>query len=95
MHETGIVRDLVRRLVTLAQENGAASVSGVDIRLGALGEFSPEHFRAHFEAEARGTLAEAAALRLSVCDDWSRPDALDVTILSVDLDFPDGPGEPA
>ena len=69
MHETGIVRDLVRRLEQAAHEAGAERVSGVEVWLGALSQFSPEHFREHFEDEARGTVAEGAALRIETSDD--------------------------
>ena len=64
MHETGIVRDMVRRLEAVARDAGATRVAGVAVRLGALSQFSPEHFREHFDEEARGTVAEGAALSI-------------------------------
>lgn len=89
MHETGIVRDLVQRLEAVARENGATAVSGVDVWLGALSQFSAGHFREHFDEEVRGTVAEAAKLRISTSTDYGHPNALDVMIESVDLDFPE------
>lgn len=89
MHETGIVRDLVRRLETLAHEQGARSVSGVEVWLGALSQFTPHHFREHFDDEARGTLAEGAALDIVASEDANDPDALHVMIRSVDLEIPE------
>ncbi len=91
MHETGIVRNLVRRLETVAQEAGAERVSGVVVWLGALSQFSPEHFREHFDEEARGTLAERAALRIELSEDVEHPHAQNVMMQSVDLDVPDVP----
>jgi len=89
MHETGIVRDLVRRLETVARDAGAEAVSGVEVWLGALSQFSPLHFREHFEDEAKGTIAEGARIDIVASDDPADPDALHVTIRSVDLEVPE------
>lgn len=89
MHETGIVRDLIHRLERAVRDAGARRVSGVDVWLGALSQFSPEHFREHFEDEARGTLAEGAALRVKTSRDIQHPHAQNVVVQSVDLDIPD------
>jgi hydrogenase nickel incorporation protein HypA/HybF len=89
MHESGIVRDLVRRLETTARDAGARRVSSVEIRLGALSQFSEDHFREHFEAEARGTLVEGANLKLQMSDDVGDPNAQQVVLGSADLEVPD------
>jgi hydrogenase nickel incorporation protein HypA/HybF len=89
MHETGVVRDLVRRLEQAARDAGAERVSGVVIWLGALSHFPPEHFREHFDAEARGTLAEGAALKLETSQDTESPHAQHVMMRSIDLEVPD------
>lgn len=87
MHETGIVRDLVRKLESVARDANAEAVSGVQVWLGALSQFSPGHFREHFEEEAAGTLAEGAVLDVLTSDDAGDPDALHVVIRSVDLEI--------
>jgi hydrogenase nickel incorporation protein HypA/HybF len=92
MHETGIVRDLVRRLETTARDAGAKRVSNVEIRLGALSQFSEDHFREHFVEEARGTLAEGANLKVETSEDVSDPNAQQVVLWSVDLEVPDEAG---
>lgn len=89
MHETGIVRDLVRHLETLAQDAGALSIDRVHMSLGALCQFSPAHFREHFEEEVKGTVVQGAQLEIEEASDPSDPDALHVVIRSVDLDIPD------
>lgn len=89
MHETGIVRDLVRRLDAIARDAGAERIRGVAVWLGALSQFSPEHFRIHFDADARGTLAEGAALRIEVSEDPGHRHAQHVMMQSVDLDVAD------
>ena len=90
MHETGIVRDLIHRLETVARDGGAERVSGVVVWLGALSQFSPEHFREHFDEEARGTIAEGAVLTIETSHDVAHPCAQDVMMQSVDLDIRDG-----
>ena len=87
MHETGIVRDLVRRLQAVAEEAGAGKVCGASVWLGALSQFSAGHFREHFDEEARGTLAADAVLQVIVSEDFSHPDALYVRLQSVTLDL--------
>ena len=89
MHETGIVRNLVRRLEQVAREQRAERITGVTVRLGALCAFSPEHFRAHFEEDVRGTLAEGAALHIELSQDIADPHAQSVMIRGIDLDVPD------
>lgn len=90
MHETGIVRDLVARLLEASRQAGAERVSGVSVWLGALSQFSPEHFREHFDDEARGTPAEGAALHIVASEDVSDPNAQHVVLQSVDLDVDEG-----
>lgn len=89
MHETGIVRDLVRRLEKVASDAGAEAVSGVEVWLGALSQFTPHHFREHFDDEAKGTIAEKAKLEIITSDDPGDPNALHVMICSVDLEVPE------
>ena len=92
MHETGVVRNLVRRLEQAARDAGAARVSGAVVWLGALTNFSPKHFREHFDEEARGTVAEGAALEIETSQDTGHPHAQDVMMRSIDIDVPDGTG---
>lgn len=89
MHETGIVRDLVRRLEGVASDAGAEAVSGVEVWLGALSQFTPHHFREHFEDEAKGTIAEGARLDIVTSDDAADPNALHVMIRNVSLEVPE------
>jgi hydrogenase nickel incorporation protein HypA/HybF len=90
MHESGIVRDLIHRLERAARDAGAERVSGVVVWLGALSQFSPEHFREHFDDEARGTLVEGAALRIEMSRDIGHAEAQHMVVRSIDLELPDG-----
>lgn len=89
MHETGIVRDLVRRLETIARQGGAERVRGVTVWLGALSQFSPEHFRLHFDEETRGTIVAGALLTIETSEDVGDRNAQNVMMQSVDLDVSD------
>lgn len=86
MHETALVRDVIQRMVELARSTGARRVTGARIWLGALSHLSAEHFREHFDAEARGTVAADAVLEIALCDDPNDAHAQQVRLESVDLE---------
>jgi hydrogenase nickel incorporation protein HypA/HybF len=86
MHETGLVRDLIRRIGQAAEANGAERVVGVQVRLGALSHLSAAHFREHFEAESRGTPAEGARLIITESTDSADPQAQQLLLESLDLE---------
>ena len=90
MHETGIVRDLVRRIEIAARDAGARRVVGATVWLGALSQFSAAHFREHFDDESRGTLAANARLDIELSSDVRHPNAQSVVMQSLELDLPDG-----
>ena len=78
--------DVLRKVVSVADENGAARVSRVSVRLGALSHFTPEHFREHFRDAAMATLAEGAAVEAVVDGDLGSPGATGVVIESVEVE---------
>ena len=86
MHETGLVRDLIRRIDQAAAANGAARVSGVRVWLGALSHLSAAHFREHFEIESRGSAAEGANLTITESADSADPDAQHLRLETLDLE---------
>jgi hydrogenase nickel incorporation protein HypA/HybF len=89
MHEQAVMRDLVGRIVDLAAAERASSVTRIQVRLGALSHFTPEHFSEHFEDASRGTPAEGAAVETVVCHDATAADAAGVVLESVELEVPD------
>ncbi|KUY61028.1 MULTISPECIES: hydrogenase/urease maturation nickel metallochaperone HypA [unclassified Burkholderia] len=95
MHETGLVRELVRRIAHAVHEAGANGVSDVHVWMGALVPFSLEHFREHFEEEVRGTPVEGAALHIESSDDIDDTNAQHVILKRISLRVPpdeqDGP----
>ena len=86
MHETALVRDLVRQMIELARATGARRVTRAKLWLGALSHLSAVHFRAHFAAEARDTIAAAAVLEIEVSDNPDDPDAQHIRLVSIDID---------
>lgn len=86
MHERALMADLVRQVLRVAERAGAARVTGVEVRLGALSHFTPGHFREHFEDASRDSLAAGARLRLHCDGDPLAADAAGVRVLSVDVD---------
>ena len=86
MHERALMRDVLARIEHAALADGAARVTRVDVRLGALSHFTPEHFLEHFEEAARGTIAEGAVVVASVESDIAHPRASDVVLESVEVE---------
>lgn len=86
MHETALVRDIVRRIDELARATNARRVTGAKIWLGALSHLSAEHFREHFAIEARDTLAAGAVLDIEVSGDPNDPHALNARLENVELE---------
>ena len=69
MHERSVLRGVLAQLDAVAAAEGAARVTRVTVRLGALSHFTPEHFREHFEDASRGTVAEGAAVDAVTADE--------------------------
>jgi hydrogenase nickel incorporation protein HypA/HybF len=86
MHETALVRDVVRRIDDLARATNARRVTSAKIWLGALSHLSPHHFREHFAIEAQDTLAAGTILHIEMSEDPNDPHAQHVRLESVDLD---------
>ena len=64
----------------MAAAEGGGRVTRIDVRLGALSHFTPEHFREHFEDAAAGTLAEGAVVHAELAPDPTAPDAQGVLL---------------
>jgi hydrogenase nickel incorporation protein HypA/HybF len=86
MHERALMADVMRKIDEVARDGGAARVTRVGVRLGALSHFTAEHFREHFDEAARGTLAEGAEVDAVVESDAADPRARDVVLESVEVE---------
>jgi len=64
MHESQLARRVLEVVLARAEEVGARRVRGVCGRLGELEALSADALKFHFQARARGTLAENAELAI-------------------------------
>ncbi len=85
MHERALMDDLVRKVLAVAEAEGASSVSRIRVRLGALSHFTPEHFVEHWVDASRGPLAEGAAVDAAMDERLDREAAQGVVLESVEV----------
>ena len=86
MHERALMDDLMRKIESVAHENGGVRVTRISVRLGALSHFTEEHFREHFEDASRGTIAEGAEVDAVLDEDTQAPNAAGVVLESVEVE---------
>jgi hydrogenase nickel incorporation protein HypA/HybF len=86
VHERALMANLIRMVEEVGTANGAARITRVVVRLGALSHFTADHFREHFADAARGTLAEGAHVDAWLDDDMSAAHAGDVILESVEVE---------
>ena len=87
MHERALMRDVLAKVEAVAQTEGAARVTRIHVRLGALSHFTPEHFREHFADAACGSVAEGAHVDAVVDGSTTAPYARDVVVVSVEVEL--------
>lgn len=80
MHEMSLVRGIVKRVIELAETEGAVRVLRVVLKLGPLAHVEPGHLAEHFHEEARGTVVEGADIIIEQTDELH-----ELSIESVDL----------
>ncbi len=85
MHEFSLIKDLIRKISTIAREQHASKVLSVTVKLGALSHISPEHFREHFIHASRGTITDCAQLNIEVQTDINDPQSQDVLIQNIEV----------
>jgi len=86
MHEASLMKDVMARIQKVAETESAARVTGISVWLGALSHTDAEYFAEHFEHAAAGTIAEGAALDVTVSDDPQHPNAQDILIEDVEVE---------
>lgn len=85
MHEASLMRNLMRQIETIATEEGAAKVTGVKVWCGAFSHMTAGHFAEHFNQAAAGSIAEGAALDVTISDDITDERAQDILLESIDV----------
>ncbi len=86
MHEASMMRDLMRKIEQVAQEQKATRITAVDVWLGALSHMSDGHFREHFVQASAGGIANGAEIRTEVSDDLIHPNAEDVLLRGIEVE---------
>ena len=85
MHEFSLIKDLIRKISSIALEQHARKVLSVTIKLGALSHISPDHFREHFVHASQGTISEGARLNIEFMTDVTDPQSQDVLIENIEV----------
>lgn len=85
MHELSLIKDLIRKISTIAHEQHASKVLSVTVKLGALSHISPDHFREHFNHATRGTVAEEARLNINIVNNMNDPTAQEVLLENIEV----------
>lgn len=85
MHELSLIKDLVRKITSVACEHKAGKIVSVTVKLGALSHISPDHFREHFNHATHGTVAEGAKLHIEIVNDINNPTAQEVLLENIEV----------
>jgi hydrogenase nickel incorporation protein HypA/HybF len=86
MHEAALMKDLMRKIIQTARDQGAKRVVGIKVKLGALSHLTPEHFREHFEEVSPGTVAAGARIEAEQLTDIHDPNAQEVLLTSIEVE---------
>ena len=85
MHEFSLIKDLIRKIISIAHEQRASKVVAVTVKLGALSHISPDHFREHFNHATRGTVAEEARLNINIVNNMNDPTVQEVLLENIEV----------
>lgn len=86
MHEASLMKDLMNRLRSIADQENAERITAVQVWLGALSHMSREHFLEHFNDAARGSIAENAEVEITVSEDTENPNAQSIMLQGVEVE---------
>jgi hydrogenase nickel incorporation protein HypA/HybF len=86
MHELSLVASLCARAEAAAAAEGAARVTSLSVRLGALSHLSPDHLRDHLARATVGSILEGANVEVRVDTDTASPTAQGIELLSVEVE---------
>lgn len=85
MHEASLMKNLMRQIETIAVEEKATKITAVKVWCGAFSHMTATHFAEHFNQAAAGSIAEGAALDVTISDDITDDRAQDILIESIDV----------
>lgn len=85
-HELSLIKDLLRKIESIAKEHDSKKVIGVSLKLGALAHISAGHLREHFEEAVSGTALQGVQLDITVSKNETDPHAQDIMLESVEVE---------
>ncbi|MGZ3775659.1 MAG: hydrogenase maturation nickel metallochaperone HypA/HybF [Pseudobdellovibrionaceae bacterium] len=85
MHETGLLKNMLKTISDLAERENAKQVASITIQIGALAQISPEHLQEHFDIESKGSIAEGADLIVEVSDNVIDPHAQEIILKNIEV----------
>ena len=90
MHDSSMMKGLIRTAEHAAEDAGARRVTAVRVRVGSLSGISPGHLREHYEDAAAGTLLEGSFLEIEEGPDGMNalddPAAQGVLLVGIDVE---------
>jgi hydrogenase nickel incorporation protein HypA/HybF len=86
VHEQSLIEALMRQIEEIAATDDASKVVALHVWCGALSQFTPDHFREHFERASADTVAEGAEVTVEMSDDLTHPDAAGVRLQGVEVE---------
>ncbi len=84
MHEEAVLKDLLKKVDSVARAHGVDRVASVRLWVGALSHFSERSLRERWALAAPGTVARGARLDVVVSEDRSDPRAQGVVLVSLE-----------
>lgn len=85
MHESSLMRGLMKQILAVAESHNAGRVLSIGVKLGALANITPAHFKEHFIEASQGTLAEGARLDITGSSDITEAHAQQIIITDVEV----------
>ena len=85
MHESSLVRALIRQIERIARDQGGVNVTSVSVEVGALSGLSEEHLKETFATLTAGTSLEGTRLRLNATKGIDAPNAQLLLIESIEV----------
>jgi hydrogenase nickel incorporation protein HypA/HybF len=85
MHERHVIDDLIHKIIESAKQARASKVTKISVKLGALSNMSPSHFKEHFDIASRQTIAENAQIEIETSNDINDPGAARILLKSLEI----------
>ena len=85
MHESGLMRGVVRDLERLAQANNSSRIVAVALQIRDSGKYPGEHFVEHLHAVAAGTVIEGAQIAVDLVEDPQHLGQPQITIKHIEV----------